>query len=185
MELINDLKMLMSMSIEEIISSTHSLTLLKVYSKLYLNGTQPTGCEESLRKYYSEIKRDYKMKNEVLKRICIPAFDGRRYIPGAFDDNGKLIAGHMHIIGKDLTDKQAVKFLELGILSENDFIKLPYEKKDEKEMYTKNDIIKIIEKDNYKELDKAARYLKLITKRESKENTLKALKDYLTEDKSE
>lgn len=186
-----ELKELLKMDIEDIISSVHSLTLLKLYSDLYMNGTEPRGCEDSQRKYYSQLKKDYQMKKQIIERTCVPKFEGRRYIPGVHNKDGKLIAGHLHVNGNILTDKQAIQFLNLGVLTKKDFIKLPkgFEEvkaetkaKDNKEAkpYTKDEIKELIEKDNYKKLSQAARDLGLIKTSANKEKTIEKLNDYLS-----
>lgn len=182
-----ELKELLKMDIEEIISSVHSLTLLKYYSKLYLNGGQPRTCAASQKKYYLLMKKDYQMKKEIIERKCVPAFQGRRYIPGVFKD-GKLIAGHLHIMGSTLTDAQAIMFLELGVLTKKDFAKLPDMKEEPKSEIklepestelTTEEIYEIIKRDDYKELSKAAKDLGLIKTKASKESIIKALKYHI------
>jgi hypothetical protein len=182
------LKELLKMSIEEIISSTHSLTLLKYYSKLYLNGTPPRTCAASQRKYYYKLKKDYQMKKEIIERTCAPKFEGRRYIPGVFKD-GKLIAGHLHIDGSLLTDKQALEFLNLGVLTEKDFIQLPdgyeYVKPEIKEEtksegFTENELLEVLEREDFNELSRVGKALKLFEKRGKKEDMITAIKDHIS-----
>jgi hypothetical protein len=177
------------MSIEDIISSTHSLTLLKIYSKLYLNGTPPRTCEASLRKYYLELKKDYIMNKEILQRTCVPKFEGRRYIPGVFDNDGKLKCGHVHISGSTLTDKEAIEFLEAGVLTEKDFNKLPIgfenvkpevKHKIETDEYTKEQLLQVIIREDFNELSKVGKTLELFDKRGKKEDMLQALKDHVS-----
>ena len=176
-----ELKELLKMDIEEIISSVHSLTLLKYYSKIYVNGGEPRTCERSLRKYYKELKKNYKMDKMKINRVCVPIFEGIRYIPGVHDKDGKLIAGHLHINGSLLTDEQATEFLKLGILSEADFKKLPYEKTEVKKKDKKTMLLEVIERGEFNELSKVGKELGLFEKRGKKEDMLEALENYVSE----
>jgi hypothetical protein len=174
-----DLKELLKKEVEEIISSTDSLALLKYYSDLYLNGSEPRTCEKSLRKYYSQLKKDYQMKKQVIERTCVPAFEGRKYIPGVFNKNKELVGGHLHIMSHLITDEMATDFLKKGILKEKDFKVLP-ENKTESVEYTKENLLEVIEKDNYNKIIKVCKDLKLIEKKESKEVALNLLNEYVS-----
>jgi hypothetical protein len=180
--MVKDLDMIMKMSIEEIISSTHSLTLLKIYSKLYLNGGQPRTCAASMRKYYSEIKKNYEMAKEILNRTCVPKFTGRIYCPGVFKEiDGKkvLIAGHVHISPDHLTDEMASKYLEQGVLKKKHFLVLPGESNELKE-YTKEDLLEVIEREDFNELSRVGKDLELFEKRGKKEDMLAEIKEYVS-----
>lgn len=180
--MLDDLNKIVHMSIEEIISSTHVVTLMKLYSKLYLNGSQPRSCEASLRKYHYELKRDYQMKKEIIERTCIPAWQGRRYIPGVWDKEKKnLIAGHLHIHSEYITDEQATKFLKDGVLKEKDFIRLPLKEgqKHEAKEYSKDELIDIIEKNDYNEMYQVARNFDLAKRKVSQDKLIELLKDYV------
>lgn len=155
--MLEDIKLLLSMGVEEIISSRHSLTLLKLYSDLYLNGKAPRTCANSQRAYYIRIKRDYEMKKDELKQTHVLKFKGRRYIPGIFKD-GVLVAGHLHINSEFLTDADALKYLKLGVLKQSDFVKLPEGAKESKKEQT---ISELIEEGDYNRMVKRAKKLKL------------------------
>lgn len=120
--MIEQVKYLLSKSVEEIISSTDSVKLLDCYSKLYLCGGQPRWCERSQREYYTELtKTGLKMaeKLEAAKtRTCIPAFEGLRFVMHPTN-------GHYHINSEFLTDEQAMELLKLDVLKEDQFKKLP------------------------------------------------------------
>jgi hypothetical protein len=178
--MLEQLNRLLKMDVEEIISSEHSLTLINIYSKLYLNGGQPKTCAASQRKYYANLKKDYKMAKEKLKRTCIPNWEGRKYIPGVFK-KGVLVAGHLHIMGASLTDEKAKELLKQRALKEKDFIRLPGEKVEEVE-YTEKDILDVIEADGFKEALKIAKSLDLVKGNPNKENVFGALKDYLSDE---
>lgn len=117
--MVSEVKELISMDVEAIISSPTSLKLLNCYSKLYLNGDQPRGCAASQRNYYRELcltgitkAMDYeKIKN----RTCKPAWNGLMFIH----------AEARHYNNEYITDEQAITLLERGHLKEKDFIKLP------------------------------------------------------------
>jgi hypothetical protein len=178
--MINEYKKLMGMEVGEIISSAYTLNLLKLYSFLYLNGGAPRTCEKSIRKYYYQLKKDFEMNKNIIERTCVPAFEGRRYIPGVFDKEGKLIAGHLHIMGATLTDEEAKKLLDIGALKKSDFIRLPGEKTSAKE-YNKEELLELVENGKYKDLAQAARDLGLIKTSANKEKTKEVISNYISE----
>jgi hypothetical protein len=120
------------------------------------------------------------MAKEILQRTCVPAWDGRKYIPGVFAEDGKtLIAGHLHIHSEYLTDEQAKEFLDLKVLRKKDFKVLPGEKPIAID-YTKAEIESLIEEGSYKDLAKCARDLKLIKTSANKETTIEVLKEHIS-----
>ena len=180
--MLEELDELLGMDIEDIISSVHSLTLLNIYSKLYLNGAQPRNCAASQRKYYNELKKDYKMKKEKIERTCIPAWEGRIYRPGIFK-KGVLVAGHLHIMAGSLTDEQAKEHLKTGALKEKDFIRLPGEKTEvPKKEYTSEELLEIIEKGDHAIALRAAKVLDLVKGNPKKEEVFEALKQFLSDE---
>lgn len=180
--MLEELGELLGMDIEDIISSVHSLTLLNIYSKLYLNGAQPRNCAASQRKYYNELKKDYKMKKEKIERTCIPAWEGRIYRPGVFK-KGVLVAGHLHIMAGSLTDEQAKKHLKTGALKEKDFIRLPGEKKEiSSKGYTSEELLDIIDNEDYNKALSAAKTLDLVKGSPKKEEVFDALKQFLSDE---
>lgn len=184
--MLEQLDELLGMDIEEIISSIHSVTLLNIYSKLYLNGAMPRNCAASQRKYFNELKKDYKMKKKELERICIPAWDGRMYIPGVFNKKGELVAGHLHIMSEVLTDERAKELLKIGALKEKDFLRLPGEKTEKQPTgYTSKELLDIIAKKDYNGALEAAKVLDLVKGNPKKDEVFDALKNFLSEDDEE
>jgi len=180
--MISEIDLILSEKVEDVIASSLSLTLLKVYSRLYLNGGQPRTCSKSQREYYYKLKKDYDINKEQLERTCLPVFDGRRYVPGVFKD-GVLVAGHLHIMGSLLTDKQAIDYLNNGVLKEKDFKILPKSYKVELEIkkYTIADVIDILDRDNYNELKKAAKALDLISGSPTKDEIKETLANFTSD----
>ena len=118
--MLKDVEILISKSVGEVLKSPDlTLKLLRVYSKLYLHGAAPGYCERSIRMYHEKLKSDGMFKvNENLKvaqRTCLPKWKGNRY----------YTAIHTHVSAENLTDEEAVKLLEAGILKSSDFEKLP------------------------------------------------------------
>lgn len=113
------LEELLKYDIKEIVGSPLVLELLDVYSKLFLNGSQPSYCEKCLTKYYYQLKQ-YGMEQQeriqkIKDRTCIPAWNGLKYIPA--------VARHFN---SDLiTDEEATDCLIDGKLRESHFKKLP------------------------------------------------------------
>ena len=145
-----DLEILLNMNIQDIIKSPeYSMSLLKIYSVLYLGGGQPRRCSNSQMKYYTELKKNGMDK---VNKKHILSFEGRRYIPGIFKD-GKFIGGHLHIDSKYLTDAKALELLKNGWLTEIDFKILPdgYEPKKEIKKEVKKEPVKIEKKADKKE----------------------------------
>lgn len=112
-------KEILSHSIEEVIASSLSLKLLKVYSTLYLNGRQPRLCAGCQRDYYIQLSKNGLLKAKQMENIkdrtCKPAWKGLKYIP----PTGR------HWNDKLITDAEANKLLRAGHLKEEDFHKLP------------------------------------------------------------
>lgn len=118
--MLKDVEILISKSVGEVLKSPDlTLKLLRVYSKLYLHGAAPGYCERSIRLYHEKLKSDGMFKaNENLKiaqRTCLPNWKGNRY----------YTAIHTHVSADNLTDEEAIKLLEAGILKSSDFEKLP------------------------------------------------------------
>lgn len=117
--LIKEYKEIMACDVEVYIKTSASLRLLKMYSILYLNGSQPRTCEKSIRNYYRELKTTGQMKavqmEEVQNRTNVPNWEGLRYIQGD------------HYSNLYITDRQAINLLTLGLLNETDFKVLPKE----------------------------------------------------------
>lgn len=115
--MLSDIKLIKSTPFSELVSSEKVLTLLKVYSELYLNGQNPGGCEKCLRTYYNQIMQNVEQQliiyEEIKKRTLIPNWKDVKYISGAFYDSATI------------TDKIALSALKHGFLKESNFIKLP------------------------------------------------------------
>lgn len=115
----DELKKLIETPIDEIINSQLVLSLLNVYSKLYLFGKQPRFCEKCLRRYYVEIvNTGYLMLEKmesVKKRTCIPGWTGLLYIPST--------ARHWN--SEAVTDEEAEMLIKGRHLKEESFTVLP------------------------------------------------------------
>jgi hypothetical protein len=186
--MVKELDLIISMNVEEVINSSHSATLLKLYSICYLGGKQPRACAASQRKYYNQLKKNYKMSKEKLEKTHVLVHEKRFYIdPVKEKKTGKLIGGHFHIHPNFLTDEQARKYLKSGELSKEDFIKLPDEKKEEKPEpveYSKEMLKEIVEGDNFNLMAKAARELKLVGVNPNKAQVTEALTGYINKEES-
>lgn len=106
-------------SFEEVNASSLILSLLSIYSKLYLNGAQPGTCGACHRDFYSQLKNNgmelAKNYDEAKSRTCKPSWNGIRYIAAtARWWNSELI-----------TDKEALMLLEKGFQKPSDFTILP------------------------------------------------------------
>lgn len=136
MTLKEEVNEILKYDIREIIASPLIVKLLSLYSKLYLNGGQPSSCEKCIKKYYQEIIQNGIKKAEIMeeikKRTCVPNWNGLMYIQKAA----------RHFNDKLITDEQAINFLERGILEEKNFKTLPagYKKMTEKEII--DDLVK-------------------------------------------
>lgn len=178
--MLKEINEILSKDVEEVIASPLSLQLLRIYSKLYLNGGQPGVCAKSQRLYYNKLKEDYQMNTEILNRTCVPNFEGLKYIPGVFKD-GKLIAGHVHVMGATLTDAQAIKYLENGVLKESDFKVLPGKVKDLEKNSDTMDLNAILDHDNFAELRKEAKKLGMNEKNPSKDELKAFIQKHIDE----
>ena len=56
--MIQEIEEILSKPVKEVINSPLSLTLLKIYSTLYLGGGQPRWCERSQTSYYNQLAID-------------------------------------------------------------------------------------------------------------------------------
>lgn len=119
-------KKILSKDIEEIISSSVSLDLLKCYSILYLNGGQPNSCELSQRKYYKQILFNGLQKAKLMEEIKEKT---HKIIRKGLLYAGKPFCKHFNL--QTLTDKQAADLLEAGYLKKEHFTILPGAKKPE------------------------------------------------------
>ena len=128
---VEKVKYLLSRNVEDIITSTDSLDLIRCYSILYLNGQQCRFCAASQRSYYNELVRTglkkAKEMDEAKNRTCVPNWG-----KGCTNNNGlKFIHKEGNFYSSLLiTDEQAISLLNRGLLSESDFDVLPdgYEK---------------------------------------------------------
>lgn len=119
--MIDKLQKILSTSIEEVVASSLVLDLIDLYSKLYLNGSNPGGCEKCLRTAYNELMKTgmekIKQLEEIKSRTCKPAWNGLKYIN----------ATARHWNSDLITDNEAIKLLEAGHLKKVDFEILPFD----------------------------------------------------------
>jgi len=117
--LVDEVKEILSKDVEDVIASSLSLSLLKVYSILYLYGKQPNWCEKCLTDYYNKLKKDgmerAKKLDEKIVKIKKGAIKGLTYYPDL----------RKHISGENITDSDAKFLLKKGWLKETDFEVLP------------------------------------------------------------
>jgi hypothetical protein len=117
--MVNTINEILSKSVEEVIKSPLSLSLLKCYSTLYLGGNIPRGCAVSQRNYYNQLSIDGLKKaeqmEEVLNATCIFKADIMPFIS----------ALQIHITRANCTDALAIEGLKKGWLKECQFDKLP------------------------------------------------------------
>jgi len=106
---------ILSYSVDEILQSRQlTLSILSIYSKLYLNGAAPRGCSRSIVGYYVELqKSNIKEKDIIMKKTN--KFKKLIYI---------ALEG-MHFSDANMTDEKAIQFLDANILKKEDFITLP------------------------------------------------------------
>ena len=117
--MVEDVKLILSKNVEEVIASTLSLKLLNCASKLYFNGAQCRFCARSQREYYSMLQRnglELAAKFEIMskEKTFKLTFSGIRYIPKVGN-----------IMMATLDEDTAIQYLNDGTLRESDFIKLP------------------------------------------------------------
>jgi len=126
---INEVLEIINKEFEEVYSSSLSLKLLNIYSKIYLDGAQPNYCKAAQQSYYnllqSEGLQKAKIMDEILKSTHKTNVKGLMYI-------GKPFCRHFDL--ENLTDKQATDLLQSGWLKENQFDKLPELYKEEKKI---------------------------------------------------
>jgi len=122
--MVKDVELLINTGLDEIENSSLVILMLRVYSKLYnqpdavhILGNSCKNCKRKIKKIYEQLKiNGMKLAQNLDKpRTCKPAWTGLRYISGA--------AKHFH--ADTFTDENAISLLDKGILSKNDFIKLP------------------------------------------------------------
>ena len=114
-----DVRKILDKDFDEIKTSSLSLLLLKVYSKLYLAGAQPRTCESAMLNYYKRLKKDgliMAQKNEEKTHKLKKNIKGLKYV-------GKPFCKHFDL--ENLTDKEAISLLKLGVMKENQFDILP------------------------------------------------------------
>ena len=136
--MVQEIEEILSKPVKEVISSPLSLTLLKIYSTLYLGGGQPRWCERSQTLYYNQLaidglKKAKQMENSgVLTRTCELKPDILIYVSSLA----------MHITKANITDWIACEGLTKGFLKESQFIKLPdcWLNKDEVKEPIKNEV---------------------------------------------
>jgi hypothetical protein len=136
--MVQDIELILSKEVKEVINSPLSLTLLEIYSTLYLGGGQPRWCERSQTSYYNQlaidgIKKAKQMENSgVLTRTCELKKDMLIYVASLA----------IHITHANITDWLACEGLTKGFLKESQFIKLPdcWVNKDDVEESIKDDV---------------------------------------------
>lgn len=110
------------------------LPFLKLYSFIFLNGKQPSGCGKVQREYWTQffVRNDYTklidMIKKAINRTCVPAWNNIKF----FSKLGK------HVNANIISDEDALKYLKEGYLTKDDFIKLPEVKEEIKEEIQEN-----------------------------------------------
>jgi len=116
--MVEDVRLILSMDVSEVIASEVSLKLIRCASKLYYNGRVVGCCSSSQQQYYQMLKQNgillankYDM---VIKRTCVPTRDGITDRKGVGLINWQMV-----------DDEQATEMLIEGHFKEEDFTKLP------------------------------------------------------------
>ena len=118
--MVEDVKLILSKNVEEVIASTLSLTLLNCASKLYFNGAQCRFCARSQRGYYEMLQRNglelaTKYDKQMEAKTHETIYKGQR----------RFISKHGFIFFDELSDLDCIEMLNSKVLRESDFTKLP------------------------------------------------------------
>lgn len=117
--MIDSVQKILKHELREILDSPLVLTLLSIYSTLYLNGKQPSSCSACIKKYYLAIKTNgmerAKEFEAAKNRTNKPKWDGLRFSSKA----------QRHFNSRLITDEQAIDLLNKGIFTPSDFEILP------------------------------------------------------------
>ena len=118
--MLSEVKEILTNDVEVVIKSPQlSLSLLRCYSVLYIQGKSPRVCARSQRNYYRQLQKDGIMKAELAEKVknrtCVPAWNGLKYIRKAC----------AHFSDATIHDEQAIDAIKKGYLLESDFEVLP------------------------------------------------------------
>ena len=115
----NDIEEILSKDVKEVINSPLSIKLLKIYSVLYLGGSQPRWCAKSQTNYYNQIAIDglqkFNSMKDIIERTC-------KLKPDMMIYSSQLAT---HITDANITDWIACEGLTKGFLKESQFLVLP------------------------------------------------------------
>lgn len=110
---------LLSHSIDEVLSTSLVLDLMKIMSIIKYNGANPPSCSKCLREFYSQLfkitNEQIENMNKIKKRTLKPAWSGNKYKSKAA----------RHFNSNLITDEEAIEYLYLGIFQESEFLTLP------------------------------------------------------------
>jgi len=115
--MIEQINYIKSITFDDLKKSPDIMLLLSLYSKLYMRGSNPGGCESCHKQYYHEICltgiERAKQYEAMEKRTLTPNWNGIKYVRGAFYDSEMI------------SDEQALDALINEGLTDNHFKKLP------------------------------------------------------------
>jgi len=123
----NQLEEILNLGIEAVIKSPLSLTMLKIYSTIYLGGGVPRCCERSQRLYFNELSRSGMQKLEEMAEI----FNKTCKLKGDILIYSRAYATHFS--NANITDAIAIEGLAAGWLKPTQFEILPTVKEFKKE----------------------------------------------------
>jgi hypothetical protein len=134
MDIRDEIKTILAHTVEEVIASQLSMSLLRCYSTLYLCGGQPRTCSNSQKLYYKQLSDNgMQLAEKLLKaknRVCKPAWKGNKYVP----KNARFYNSDL------ITDDEAIDLLNRGFLTEKDFTVLPQVEKTETTELSENEL---------------------------------------------
>lgn len=120
------------------------------------------------------------LKEKIKNRKLVPNFNGRKHIPGKFDDDGNFIGGHIYIDSENLTDERALELLEGKWLTKADFKVLPQApKKEQKVAFT--EVLAALDSNDTKTIKRMALDLGLTKGSVKLDEAIFALEQYVDE----
>ena len=110
------LEKILSVSYEQIEKSSKlTLLLLSIYSKLFLNGSQPSTCSKCMRDYYKKIVQEGLKKIEFMEKKTNVLKEGLHFVRPENKD----------FTNANLSDEKAIELLDKGLLKPSQFNTLP------------------------------------------------------------
>lgn len=111
------------------------MALLRLYSTLYLNNAPTLMCEACHQKYYNKINQNGKIMlsryKEIQEKENEPIKKGLKFLGAPINK---------HVFWEQITDSEALDYISKGVLSEDDFKKVPKKKSSKKGTAKKEEI---------------------------------------------